>query len=80
MSSEARTKQIIDDAVRAAVEPLERAVDALSARLAAVEGERGASDAGAQERPSRGRTAKARTAQADTSAEDAAPSKDGEAK
>lgn len=50
----------IDDAVRQAVEPLQRAVDELSARLAAVEGERGARDAGPQKRAAVGRTAKTR--------------------
>lgn len=68
MSAEARMLTLIDDAVRAAVEPLERAVDELSARLAAVEGSGGAPDAEAPKRAARGRGGRAKAQPAEVSA------------
>jgi hypothetical protein len=65
MSSEARIRQIIDDAVREATEPLKRLVDGLHERLAAVEGKDGQPDAAPQKRAARGRTAKAAAQPAD---------------
>jgi len=68
MSAEARMQGLIEDAVRAAVKPLEDAVEALGARLAAVEGSSGPTDAEPQKRAPRGRTAKAKAQSADASA------------
>lgn len=55
-------KAQIEDAVRGATEPLERAVEELSARLAAVEGSGGAKSAAPAKRATGGRTAKAKAA------------------
>jgi hypothetical protein len=68
MSSDAKMRQVIGDAVREATEPLKEAVEALSARLAAVEGSDGAPDDGTQKRGARGRTARAKTQPAETTA------------
>jgi hypothetical protein len=68
MSSDARMRQVIADAVHEATEPLKKAVEALSARLAAVEGSDGAPDAETQKRGARGRTARAKTQPAETTA------------
>lgn len=79
MSAEARMQQLIDDAVRTAVRPLERAVAALSARLAAVESSGGPADAAPAKRAAGSRTAKAKaqpaeaTATADEPAEKSVP-------
>lgn len=62
MSAEARMKDQIDAAVREAVAPLERVVDELSARLAALEGDGGAKSAAPAKRAAGGRTAKSKTA------------------
>lgn len=62
MSAEARMKELIDDIVREATEPLGRAVEELSARLAAVEDAGGARDAAPAKRATGGRTAKAKAA------------------
>lgn len=62
MSAEARMQGLIDDAVRRETAPLKEAVDALSARLAAVEGDGGAKDAAPAKRAPSGRTAKSKTA------------------
>jgi hypothetical protein len=62
MSQDARMRAVIDDAVAAAVAPLERRVEELSARLAAVEGSGGPSAAPEQKRPSTARTARAKGA------------------
>ncbi|MFD8226859.1 hypothetical protein ACFV16_22105 [Streptomyces massasporeus] len=51
-------RAVIDDAVAAAVAPLNKRVDELSARLAAVENSGGPSPAPEPERPSTGRTAR----------------------
>lgn len=67
MSAEARILELIDARVREAVEPLEKAVDELSARLAAVEGAGGQSDAEAPKKPARGRTARAKAQPAEVS-------------
>lgn len=66
MSAEVRMREIIEDAVRRATEPLEKAVDALHARLAALETSGGPSDAEPVRRPARGRGARAK-AQSDGS-------------
>lgn len=68
MSSEARIQQTIENAVRRATEPLERAVEELSTRLAALEGSGGAAVAEPAQRPVRGRTAKARAQSAEAAA------------
>lgn len=68
MSAEARMLGLIEDAVRRETEPLREAVDALSARLAAVEGSDGAPDAETAKRPTRGRTAKAKAQPAEATA------------
>lgn len=68
MSAEARMQGLIEDAVRAAVKPLEDAVEALGARLAAVEGSSGPADAAPAKRAAGARTAKARAQSADVSA------------
>lgn len=60
MSAEARTLELIDDAVRRATAPLKQAVEALSARLAAVEESGGPTVAEPARRAAGGRTAKAR--------------------
>lgn len=60
MSAEARMKEQIAAAVRDVTEPLERAVEELSARLAAVEGDGGAKSAAPAKRAAGGRTAKAK--------------------
>lgn len=62
MSAEARMQEQIVAAVRGVTAPLERAVEELSARLAAVEGDGGAKDAAPSKRASSGRTAKAKAA------------------
>lgn len=59
---------LIEDAVRTAVKPLEQAVEALSARLAAVEGSGGPSGAEPQKRAARGRPAKAKAQPAEAAA------------
>jgi hypothetical protein len=78
MSAEARLQEQIADAVRREAQPLREAVEALSARLAAVEGDGGQSDAEPAKRPARGRGARAKTQPADdgsagTSTESAPP-------
>jgi hypothetical protein len=55
-------RTVIGEAVAAAVAPLERRVEELSARLAAVEGVGGPSGALEQKRPSTARTARAKGA------------------
>lgn len=62
MSAEARMKDQIAATVREMTAPLERAVEELSARLAAVEGSGGAKEAAPAKRAAGGRTAKAKTA------------------
>lgn len=68
MSTEARMRQVIDDAVREATAPLERAVKELSARLDAVGGSGGPADVEAPKRAPRGRTAKAKAQTAEVTA------------
>jgi hypothetical protein len=68
MSAEARMQGLIEDAVRAAVKPLEDAVEALGARLAAVEGSSGPAGAAPAKRAAGGRTAKAKAQSADAAA------------
>ena len=60
---------LIDDAVRRATVPLERAVAELSARLAAVEGAGGQPDAETPKKAPRGRTARAQAQPAEASAD-----------
>jgi hypothetical protein len=62
MSQEARMRSVIDDAVARATASLEERLEAMDARLRAVEDSGGTTDAAKEERPSRGRTAKSRTA------------------
>ncbi|MFH8805249.1 hypothetical protein ACH4F6_37865 [Streptomyces sp. NPDC017936] len=62
MSQEARMRAVIDAAVAEATRPLEERLDALEARVAAVQDGGGAPDATEPKRPSTGRTAKARAA------------------
>lgn len=73
MSSEARMRSVIDDAVRAATEPLHEAVNDLSARLAALEGDGGPSTAQTPKRATSGRTGRGKAQPAD--AGDSAPQK-----
>lgn len=68
MSAEARMLGLIQDAVRRETKPLKEAVDALSARLAAVEGSGGARDAAPAKRATGGRTAKAKAQPAEATA------------
>lgn len=68
MSAEARLQEQIADAVRRETQPLREAVEALSARLAAVEGDGGQSDAEPAKRPARGRGARAKAQPADDAA------------
>jgi hypothetical protein len=68
MSAEARMQGLIEDAVRAAVKPLEDAVEALGARLAAVEGSSGPAGAAPAKRAAGGRTAKAKAQPAESTA------------
>ncbi|MER7488701.1 hypothetical protein ABTY20_22910 [Streptomyces sp. NPDC126497] len=60
MSQEARAREIIDEAVRRATEPLSERLEALEARLRAVEDGGGQASATEQKRPSAGRTARAK--------------------
>lgn len=73
MSAEARMQEQIAAAVREVTEPLKRAVEELSARLAAVEGEGGAKSAAPAKRAAGGRTAKAKTADAPSTQAEAQP-------
>jgi hypothetical protein len=57
MSAEARTLELIADAVARETQPLKARLDELSARLAALEGAGGTTDAEPQKRPTAGRTA-----------------------
>lgn len=70
-------QELIAAAVRRETEPLREAVEALSARLAAVEGDGDPSDAEAPKRAARGRGARAKAQQADEPAE--APAKPADA-
>lgn len=58
MSQDALMREVIDATVARAVEPLERRVDELSARLAALEDAGGPAHVEAQKRPSTARTAR----------------------
>jgi hypothetical protein len=60
MSQDARMRVVIDEAVAAAVTPLEKRVEELSARLTAVEESDGPGVAPEQKRPSTARTARAK--------------------
>lgn len=71
MSQDAKTREVIAEAVAAAVAPLEKRVDELSARLAAVEESSGTTPAPEQKRPSTARTARGK-GQSDGNAEQAA--------
>lgn len=73
MSMEARMREQIDEAVRLRTEPLEKAVEALSARLAAVEGSSGTKGAEPAKRAAGGRTAKAKALSADATATSSDP-------
>lgn len=69
MSAEARMKDQIAAAVREVTAPLERAVEELSARLAALEGSGGTQPAAPAKRAAGGRTAKAKAASETPSAQ-----------
>lgn len=65
MSMEARARAVIEEAVREATEPLKRELEALSARLAALEDGGGRPAAQAPKRGAAGRTGRGKTQPAD---------------